>query len=246
MKRLIAMALLIVGVALAAGNAARLGETYRQDRQEMAFRGMDFSKGPKDETPEEKELRLQKEAVAKPLRTSAEAWRETHPIPDSQLRLREWWEAAGFPWLLGIFSILIGAILARQDQQARALGEGAEGSSVSFDGNVEIILRTLEELDPKLQVLAMDDPATEIRAAIDRLQAEVIDPVVDQRAVYIARHGLETFAQYFGLFSAGERLLARTWSALTDGHAEVAREAFRESRGQFEEAKKAWLHADQK
>ena len=88
--------------------------------------------------------------------------------------------------------------------------------------------------------LPFDDDAAPVREALDRLQFEVITPLVDARGQLIARHGLAKFATYFGPFSGGERNLARCWSALTDGHAEVAREALVRADELFEQAEEAW------
>ena len=74
------------------------------------------------------------------------------------------------------------------------------------------------------------------RDDIDRAFEKYISPVIDARQRLSDRFGATKYSVIIGHFAAGERNLARSWSALTDGRADVAREALKKSRNAFEEA----------
>ena len=98
----------------------------------------------------------------------------------------------------------------------------------------------LEKVQEMIADLPMDADAASARVALDSLGADVLTPLVEGRGQLIARHGLAGFAEYFGPFSAGERNVNRAWSALTDGHSVVAREALVNALVAFEAAEKGY------
>lgn len=164
-------------------------------------------------------------------------------LPGPQARLMDWLEAGGVGWGVGVGLVVAGAVLARRQQSADAVG-GEGAGSIDFGTEVR---RTLEEIDALAELLAplaMDADQPEVRDRLDGLGADVLLPVVEARQQYIARHGLGTFTEYFSPFSAGERNLARCWSAITDGHAVVAREALGRARASFVEALARWDAAE--
>lgn len=164
--------------------------------------------------------------------------------PPPRQRLEEWARVAGLGWALGLSLIVVGAVLARRQLAAEHAG-GADGSGgVDLRGALVAVTAELQRLTEEIEDLPFDDDAPATRAAIDRLVDAHLTPVIEQRGQLIARHGLTTFAGYFGLFSAGERKLARCWSALTDGHPVVAREALDEARSAFAAALAAYEKAE--
>jgi hypothetical protein len=160
-------------------------------------------------------------------------------------RLTEWLQAGGAGFGFGVVLIVGGAVLARQQQASdNAGGDASKGGRVDFEGSLAQIDAVIAEVGLLIADTPMDETAPEARAVLDALQADVIEPVVDGRGQLVARHGIGAFSEYFGPFSGGERLLNRTWSALTDGHPVVARAALAKSAAQFVQARLAWDRAE--
>ena len=146
----------------------------------------------------------------------------------------------GLGWLLGVVLIVVGALVARRQIAEQQAGGGADTVAADFPGTVRKALEVVDEVDGLIAGLEMEDDGPEAREKIDDLVAMHLGPLVDARGQLIARHGLAAFAMYFGPFSGGERNLARTWSALTDGHAPEARSSLQAARQSFEEALGQW------
>ncbi|MCB9676997.1 MAG: hypothetical protein H6737_17910 [Alphaproteobacteria bacterium] len=162
-------------------------------------------------------------------------------LPEPSERLGAWFSVGGTGWLAGILLIVIGAVLARLQQRDDNAG-GAAGTEgrVDFPRALAETRTRVAAIRASIEELKMDEDAPKARNAIDQLGAEVLDPLVEGRGQLIARHGLAGFAEYFGPFSAGERNVNRAWSALTDGHAVVAREALDVALAAFEAAEKGY------
>lgn len=164
--------------------------------------------------------------------------------PSPSERLAQWLGAGGPWWGIGVLCVGLGALLARRSsRQASREGSGPVGE-VDFPSAVREIREALDGIAAAIADLPMDAPSAEPRAEIDRVQDELITPLVEARGQLVARHGNATFAVYFGAFSAGERNLARSWSALTDGHTVVARASLDRARQAFGEALDAWERAE--
>lgn len=242
MQRFIPYLLLLVGISMAAAFGARNGDTHNR------YRAASWYAQTLQSTPEE----LGQRGIAvgdeglDAARVTAEAEQGAIGLPAPSKRLSEWWRSGGFGWLVGVILIVLGAGLARRQAAVESMGEPSESgvSAVDFLANVRTTLERLDALSVSIAELGMDVDAPEAREEIDRIFAELLLPVVEARGRYVARHGLAVFAEYFGLFAAGERNLARCWSALTDGHAEVARGALTQSKDSFSGAESAWLKAD--
>lgn len=167
-------------------------------------------------------------------------------LPDPMTRFTQWLEAGGIGWFLGVVLILAGAVMARRQLAAENSGEveTQSGDSVDFLANVQATRRRLDALAQDIAELGMDADAPKARQEIDVIFAELLEPVVDARGRFVARHGMATFAGYFGSFAGGERNLSRTWSALTDGHAVEARASLERAREAFAEAEDGWQKAE--
>ena len=164
-------------------------------------------------------------------------------LPGPQARLMDWLATGGVGWGGGLVLVVAGAVMARRQQAAEASGEQG-GGGVDFGASVRTILAEIDAIAALLEPLAMDADQPEARDRLDALGADVLLPVVDARYQFVARHGLGPFSSYFSPFSAGERNLARCWSAITDGHAVVARDALVRARGAFEDAQKRFDEAE--
>lgn len=166
-------------------------------------------------------------------------------LPKPMDRLTQWFAVGGIGWGAGVVLIVAGALLARRQQQDEMSGDAdTGGEAVDFLETVREINARLKALGELLEPLPMDTDSPEARALIDGCFNELIEPVVDARGRYVARHGLAVFADYFGVFAGGERNLARTWSAITDGHSEEARRAHAKAVDAFAQAEESWLKAE--
>lgn len=260
MTRWIALAMLFVGVALAGASGSMLGTDHTAYRtafgvvQELETIPGELAQCEGRETPAEREacadeaidLRVESGALqdgqaVEDAIAVAEARADTVGLPMPGERFLQWAGRGGIGWLLGCALIVAGAVIARRQQAAEAAGDSdATEERVHFPAAVLQLRHALDELAEEIADLAMDDDAPEVREQLENLEADLILPVVDARGQFIARHGIGGFAEYFSPFSAGERNLHRTWSALTDGHAVVAREALDLARQALAAASNAW------
>lgn len=154
-------------------------------------------------------------------------------------RLAGWWAVSGPGWLLGVGMVAAGALLARRGGAQAAAAQAASGGA-DFLQVVRALRAELPPLRLRLQGAPADDTAPEVRAALDRLRLERIEPLVAARAALIQAHGVAAFTEYFSPFSAAERKLARAWSALTDGQPAEADRALDEADRALVSAEAAW------
>lgn len=162
------------------------------------------------------------------------------PPPTPVARLQAWGTASGVGWLLGCVMIVAGAVVARQATTADARATEARDGTADFVATLDRVLSELDTLIIDLAPRKMGDDAPATRDRIDALQDTQLTPLVEARHQLINRVGLARFAGPFGSFCAGERQLARCWSALTDGHIVEARAALADSRASFLDARTAW------
>lgn len=216
MKRFVPMVLLFLGCGLAASFGARNGDEHAAHRVAL---------WEASETGSEV-------AVA---------------LPGPMARLVGWLQVGGVGFGAGVVLIGAGAMMARRQLAASSRGEGDSAAAlVDFESTVEEILAEIDAMTVELDAVEMEDTAPELRERLDLLAEQKIGPLVDGRGQLVARHGIGPFAEYFGLFSGGERNLARVWSALTDGHAVVAQQSIVTARVGFAEALDAYRAAESK
>ena len=223
MNRIVPMLLLTAGLGLAAASGARNGDAH------VAYRHAAWTAANAEDAS---------------AREAATRIRDDVGLPAPSQRVAQWFARGGAGWALGLTMIVAGAGMARRQQDGTAQSAGGEARTADFRRVVGEIQGRLEQLSGELQGMEMDDPAMEAREAIDTIQQELILPLVEARGQLIGRHGVAAFAEYFSPFAGGERNLNRCWSALTDGHAVVAREALALSRQSFSDALAAWDRLD--
>lgn len=251
--RWVSLLLLVLGVGIAAAAGARNGPQLTAYRTANAvvtdLEALEETLGACEDEACRAEAREPREAaeLIEPGQPVAEALaeatrrRDAIGLPTPGGRLAAWAGQSAPLWLLGVGFILVGAVLARRQAAAEASGEGeATEERVHFPAVLAEIRSRVDELIARAAPVEMDQDVPVLREDLDLLHADLILPVVDARGQMIARHGIAGFAEYFGPFSAGERNLARAWSALTDGHAVVAREALEQARLALVRAAEAW------
>lgn len=224
MKGWLGLVLVAIGIVLAASFGARNGARhveYRQALGELSYAEDDATKAKAQEKVAEVGL------------------------PGPSERIGQWFGVGGIGWGIGILVIGAGAFLARRQAAEDAAGTGgSEASRVDFPATIGSIRATIDRVRKGIAGLPMDTDDNASRQALDDLDSDVIQPLVEGRGQLVAKHGLAGFATYFGPFSAGERNLNRCWSALTDGHSVVAREALEIADQAFVAALEAYQRAD--
>jgi len=219
-----AQILFAVGLCLAALGGARNGKQHVQYRQAVGVEGYAAS-GAEPAVPE----------ALVPVRDGNSLTRgeSVYELPGPAQRASEWFDAGGSMWMMGLLMLVAGALLSRKQAHQAAI-EGGEGQ-VDFGDAVRAIWAAVNE---KLE--EGGDP----RELLDALQADWIEPVVAGRQRLVLRHGMGTFAEYFGPFSAAERQLHRAWSATTDGYTAEAVASMRSSLDSLTEALRAFEQAE--
>jgi hypothetical protein len=222
MNRMLPMVILVVGLGIAASSGARNGDSLVEYRRALwtAENGEGADK-----------------AAAQAILDAG--------VPTPNTRMTEWFGAGGLGWGFGVVLIVIGAVMARRQQAAEFSGAGEDSATAvaDFPGTVATLAEEVGRFKSALADLPNDATAPEIRASLDRVRVELIEPLVDARGQLIARHGIGVFAEYFGPFSSAERQLNRAWSALTDGHVPTARAAVDDAAESLSQARQAWEQA---
>ncbi len=228
--------------ALASGQADAVREAYcaalgAPSRDEAACGEEPDLDGPAPEglSPELAKLRADWLGWAQRAARAAEEAAKL-PTPGPDVRLRRWFDAYGGPFLLGVLLIVAGAFVVRRAERA-----GVRAGSVHDAGDVpsdlrEGLERLLREVDALQEQMVGGGAEEALKASLDRLRFERIEPLVEARLHYQRQLGLERFARAFGPFSSAERSLYRAWSALVDGVPEEARRAVETARERLREA----------
>lgn len=142
-------------------------------------------------------------------------------------RFSNWLQQAGAPFMLGIILLIVGAVLARKEARAEALGEtdktykGArDKAAVDFGELLQGLNDDLADANARVAKIAEpnDQDFDELRYLIKNLQYDKFEPLIESRVRVEARFGVAGFAAIFGPLSAGERQMNRAWSALVDRH----------------------------
>jgi len=263
MRKLLPLTLLTAGVGISASFASRVGAT-QADRltsdslaslRAGAVAAVTACVDDEDLTDEDRADCLAKaeapwrgEGLVPPTAEEAEAAEHAAAlltVPGPTQRVTEWSSVAALGWGGGLSLIVIGAVMGRRAIQAEAAAGGAStGDRVHFRPAVAGLRRAAQEIRVLLDGLGDGQDSPEARGRLEVLVSDVIDPLVDTRGMLVAKHGVGVFAEYFGPFSAGERNLARAWSALTDGHPDVARDALDAAAAAFGQALVVWDRVD--
>ena len=222
MRRVLAMTLLILGTGIAASFGARNTDALQQHRAVLAWQEQARESGDED-------------ALAR----ASEALK-VNPLPEPRERLMGWARSNALPTALGLVLVVAGGLMSRRKGGSEEEGPADAGPSESFSQTLSSLIETLDAMEEPLTSEPDDGTAPEIREQINDLLEGPIAGWVNRREVLIDADGLGAFAEYFGLFSAGERNLSRMWTTLTDGRPDVALDALQNSRTAFRGALAAY------
>ncbi len=96
---------------------------------------------------------------------------------------------------------------------------------------IDKIIKSVEEIDFE----KMD--TSSIKKSIEAVQSNLIIPFVESRHYFSHRFGVGRFAEFFSLFSSGERNINRAWSAIVDGYPEEAKRSIETALRYFKQTK---------
>lgn len=222
MRRFVAMSLLIVGTGIAASFGARNTDGLQQHRAALAWHAQAEASGDAD-------------AIAR-----ASAALEAHPLPEPGDRLRGWAGANALPTVVGLALVVAGGLMSRRRDGAEEEEAEQKGGAASFAQTLASIIAALDAMEPTLAAEPPDGTAPALRDEINGLLEGPVADWIQRRETLIDADGLGAFAEYFGLFSAGERNLNRVWTTLTDGRPDVALDALKLSRKAFQDTRAAY------
>jgi len=117
---------------------------------------------------------------------------------------------------VGAAVLVAGGVLHRLDARKQREA-GASSSGTSAAAEVEM----LRAVSAEVERLCEEAPALSLEDLADRLAAlepRTMGPLGESIPHRIAAMGGERFAEVFGDYAAGERLVHRAWSAAADGH----------------------------
>lgn len=150
------------------------------------------------------------------------SWYAARVVPEDELhgsgergrvtamdRVAGWAGVAGMPFGLGAVLMIAGGVLAR-----RTAGSGSVPDEGAIDAGA-----ALAQIAARVAALDRFDPeadAAPLHEALDRLLEDEIPAFLEGREHHIETLGLARYARVMSAFAAGERSLARAWSALTD------------------------------
>lgn len=81
------------------------------------------------------------------------------------------------------------------------------------------------------------DPAI-LKSKLEKLKLQYVVPLVEHRHNYLHDYGVSDFAEFFSMFSSGERYLNRAWSALVDGYTVESENSLKKAEYYFNETEK--------
>lgn len=122
-----------------------------------------------------------------------------------------------WPLALGGLVLLVAAGLLLRFGRGRSMDALADDVSPEL----EQLARAVAELEAQGASL----PLSQLVLQLSSLDAALVQPIGERAPRMLRRLGAERFAEVFGHYAAGERALARAWSAAADQHAPEARAA---------------------
>lgn len=114
------------------------------------------------------------------------------------------------------------ALLAAGALLMRRVGGASAPARAAAHGDLLAALAALPERVDQLAAEAASLDLVELRRRIDRVNEDAIQPIAESSPELLPVLGATRFADLFGVFASGERLLARAWSAAADEHREEA------------------------
>lgn len=130
------------------------------------------------------------------------------------------------------FAMLVAAlVLLRWPKK----GDGTK----SADAPEKVVIPLLRELPKEIEAIRLEAEDLELPALLERLgklDREFLQGISEGSPALLSSLGPQRFADVFGQYASGERLLARAWSAAADHHRPEALDALERSALRIREA----------
>ena len=138
---------------------------------------------------------------------------------------------------VGVVLAIAGAVLLRKQIAAKAgSGSTEEGGIRDLDG----LQAGIQGIANGAQGLASVEDPDALKDGVEDLLLERLVPVVEARMMLASSHGIEAYAKVYTPLASAERCLNRAWSALVDGHPEVAGPQIEAAAGHVSSALDGW------
>ena len=150
-------------------------------------------------------------------------------------RLQDWWQMAGWPFVLGL-GLVCGGALTLRGRGAATGGVGA-AQPLAFPAELDRLQEELGRLSEQASDRSVD--AHTICQHIETLLSTRVEPLIAARYELQQASGVAVFGAVVSAISGAERLLNRAWSASVDGHRPEALDALGLASAQVQAARDA-------
>ena len=150
---------------------------------------------------------------------------EMAQVVDPKTRVRQWFQAHGGFFGMGLFLVLWGAWTSRKalrEELSSAPDErsGPQSGAVDFGQLLDLVVEEARSIQSQMNALkkpnVSDLDALQIR--LERLQKEELTRLLSAGPRLQMKYGITAFASIFSPLAGGERRLNRLWSTLVDRH----------------------------
>jgi hypothetical protein len=222
--------------------------TRKYEHQVVEGKKLDTLKSDKAAATLSEELQAAREKWLNAKATSVEAASvkagEKAPTP-AGVRFADWFAANGIGFLIGMFLIIVGALMSRIALRREVLesgsGESSSGKSIDFGELLQEVRLSVAAHAEEMKSIHDASEADHLRIVefIDHTKLKKIELLVEARMLLEVRYGVAGYASVFGPFSRAERYMNRCWAALVDSHWPEAQKSMQTASGAFADAKDA-------
>lgn len=138
-------------------------------------------------------------------------------------------------FFVGAFFAIIGLAILNKPQKHAAHPVAEEAGHVDPLIYVDKILEQINQMNLE----EMDHH--KVKKELEEIELNLVIPFVDNRHYFIHEYGVSTFAEFFSLFSSGERYLNRAWSSLVDGYHQETKNSIVKASNYFKQTREMLL-----
>jgi hypothetical protein len=146
-------------------------------------------------------------------------------VGGARLPEADWWVSG-----LGLLVLVAGGVVLRLSTRRVEASAGISG---------EQVVAALRGLPDELEAICAEVEQLQLAEVTERLsglEVKYFRPIADGAPLLLGAMGAGRFAEVFGVYASGERLVARAWSAAADHHRPEATAALRSGSARIREA----------
>lgn len=134
--------------------------------------------------------------------------------------------------LAGVGILTVGAVFSRMVRRLPSAADIAGPRPANARELLDRLCGEIDSIEAEIDSLTVDRLAEKLRV----LDSEQIRPLARAVPGFLRDFGGARFAEIFGPYASGERLIGRAWSAATDRHHSEAVASFREGAARIRQA----------